>query len=1645
VPAVTLRPTLRGTGEVGAGISLFEGSVMLGSGTVGVDGAWSVTVTQDLAEGSHVIRAAATDAVGNRSALSAAVTLLVDVTPPPTPQFGVSGQVTVARPPISGTAEALSTVRVEEAGRLIGTTLTSEAGIWSLVPTDPLIRGAHTFSAVAIDQAGNRSVVAATTSILVSLSAPAAPVITSVGAFNSARPTISGRAEAGSRVALLEGSATLGSVVVPASGIWNIVPASDFVVGAHSLTATATDLSSNLTGAASDPVSILIDLTPPTAPVISPVAPTRQRRPQVTGTAEPGSSLTLSDGGTLVGRVTVLNDGSWTITPASDLAEGSHPLTAVATDLAGNASSSSALVALVIDLTPPDAPVIGPFASPTAAARPTWTGTAEVGATVRVTIGSQVIATGVAGANGAWTATAVSLADGVYGLQVTATDLAGNISPAAAASITIDTKPPAVPTVEIVSTTSPTPLLGGSYDFFDTQLLTVTVNGRTYSSAAGTVTLIAAEGRWECAVPLSDSLRAGTYSVTVEATDRAGNKSTDGTANELLIGVGTLTEVAGDTPRPVSDSVLRIRISNSNPVTRDLSQMFVDPLGRIMNYTVVDTLSTTATISGSQLRLQFASDFNLIAVAKIRVSVNPSNPNEGPIFPVNILFDADNDGIADGLEAQYGDVNGDGQNDSQQSAVASFALPNGGLMSIAIGDRSPTDPRADRNGVVVDPMGSIMDLVTKPFSSFGVQTKTWTPVSPVIQFEIANGVLRPDGSVVVVVGLPANVAPPTHVYKYGYETPTATAKTFFLFDFDGRTGGELIDTNGDGRVDAVRLVYRDGERGDNDMLVNGIIVDPIVFGGDAEVTPAPRFNAMPAATSSARYTISGSASPGATIKVYDGGTLLDMVLADASGVWSLQPFSALADGTHPLTATATLPPASVSPAAAASLVVDTARPAAPSITTATSVADIITVSGSAEPLASIKVYLANELVLTVTAGADGAWRGSFSYPISGSYNVFAEAIDAAGNTGVRSQASTVSVTMPPSSRTAVLTLSDLVQEYSGRPREVTVKTEPANLAVSIKYGSSNLAPSAVGTYAVVATVTSQGYTGTATGFLIVKPATQTISIVAPSSVGVGSASTLRATASSGLPVTLTVVSGPARIEAGLLLTTGAGEIVLRASQAGDALFAAAADVTAKINVLPELNQIYLGATLNSTARGDIALVFPTGSGAGTVLLSVPSAGLYGAYPVTLAANGTFELALSPVVSSPASDDGKVRAAASASAILRGAVRDGVLSAVIESLGLEFNAPRVSATGPSAAVAGYYRAGLLGSAQGLVHVIAGTQGKALVVVQGSDYSGGGIVSLDSNFGFSSSLATTDGSRVVAAALDATGTLSGAIRSDKGLVGDFSGLRALVPPTVKMVNMSSRAQGGTGADTLISGFVLDGSGQRTVLIRGIGPTLGQFGVPGAMVNPRIRLYHDGTLVAENDDWARGDSSDAVAAAAARVGAFSLPANSTDSALLATLPAGAYTLHVEGGTGTALAEVYDASGVVESSLSNLSIRARVSSSGDLLIGGFVIDGTGAQRVLVRAVGPGLIPFGLTGTLSDPKVVIRQGSALVAENDDWASGDAATIEAARQSVGAFALAAGSKDAALILNLAPGAYTALVTGGANESGVVLLEIYRLP
>ena len=152
------------------------------------------------------------------------------------------------------------------------------------------------------------------------------------------------------------------------------------------------------------------------------------------------------------------------------------------------------------------------------------------------------------------------------------------------------------------------------------------------------------------------------------------------------------------------------------------------------------------------------------------------------------------------------------------------------------------------------------------------------------------------------------------------------------------------------------------------------------------------------------------------------------------------------------------------------------------------------------------------------------------------------------------------------------------------------------------------------------------------------------------------------------------------------------------------------------------------------------------------------------------------------------------------------------------------------------------------------------------------------------------------------------------------------------------------------------------------------------------------------------------------------------------------------MDGGDGVALAEIYDAAAAGSSArLLNVSSRGVVGAGADALIGGFVVAGNTPQRVLVRAVGPALQGFGVQGALADPRLSVYRGSTVVAENDNWGGADVAALVAAQQAVGAFPLPAGSKDAVLYLTLAPGAYTAQVTGVGAGTGVALVEIYQIP
>jgi hypothetical protein len=230
-----------------------------------------------------------------------------------------------------------------------------------------------------------------------------------------------------------------------------------------------------------------------------------------------------------------------------------------------------------------------------------------------------------------------------------------------------------------------------------------------------------------------------------------------------------------------------------------------------------------------------------------------------------------------------------------------------------------------------------------------------------------------------------------------------------------------------------------------------------------------------------------------------------------------------------------------------------------------------------------------------------------------------------------------------------------------------------------------------------------------------------------------------------------------------------------------------------------------------------------------------------------------------------------------------------------------------------------------------------------------------------------------------------------------------------------------------------------GAKNVLLRAAGPTLSAFGVPSVMADPKLDLYSGSTRITTNDNW--GGSS-TLSSAFQSVGAFAYTSSSSRDSALVTSIDGGRTVQVYGPTaGTVLVEGYDAGSGDSQRFTNLSARNKVGTGANILIAGFTLTGSGTRNLLIRAVGPKLIDFGVTGVLTDPKLEIYSGSTIVAANDNWSSSLATTFS----SVGAFGLTTGSKDAAITVSLAAGGYTVQVSGADGGVGEAIVEIYELP
>lgn len=567
-------PELKGTGIAGSTITLYEGSTPIGSTTVLPAGTWSIQLSQPLSEGAHNLSAIATDAAGNASN-AGNFTLTIDTTPPVAPVIssaeGLIGtnlqtlsngsSTKSSNPELSGTGEPGAKITIYDNGGSIGTVTVQPDGSWTFTPTS-LADGPHKFTATATDVAGNTGIPSASFTLTVDNTPPAqpaAPIITddvapvtgvvTNGNTNDTTPTFSGTGNVGDLITLyLAGTPPLqGTATVGADGTWSFTPSAPVAPGSYQVTLTATDPAGNVS-LPSNAITLNIDTTPSAPPVIiaandnvgdatgdlAPDAVTDDTTPTIRGTGTDGDTITLYNGGTVIGTTTVAG-GTWSITPGTALANGSYTLSATATDPAGNISDNSSSISFTVNNTKLTLPQVtdiqdnvGIFTgsltsgSVTDDTSPTISGTGTPGSTVLIFDGNNpvAIATATVAANGTWSVDVPLTPNVSHTLTFGAVDAAGNsLAADNPLTVIVDTLPPATPTVTSVDPNGT--LVSGTADAGSTVIIR---SGNTILGQG------VADGSGNFSVTISPAQTTG-QALNAIAQDTAGNQSDPTTFN----------------------------------------------------------------------------------------------------------------------------------------------------------------------------------------------------------------------------------------------------------------------------------------------------------------------------------------------------------------------------------------------------------------------------------------------------------------------------------------------------------------------------------------------------------------------------------------------------------------------------------------------------------------------------------------------------------------------------------------------------------------------------------------------------------------------------------------------------------------------------------------------------------------------------------------------------------------------------------------------------------------------------------------------------------------------------------------------------------------------------------------------------------
>jgi plastocyanin len=276
----------------------------------------------------------------------------------------------------------------------------------------------------------------------------------------------------------------------------------------------------------------------------------------------------------------------------------------------------------------------------------------------------------------------------------------------------------------------------------------------------------------------------------------------------------------------------------------------------------------------------------------------------------------------------------------------------------------------------------------------------------------------------------------------------------------------------------------------------------------------------------------------------------------------------------------------------------------------------------------------------------------------------------------------------------------------------------------------------------------------------------------------------------------------------------------------------------------------------------------------------------------------------------------------------------------------------------------------------------------------------------------------------------------------------------PPTSILGNISTRSFVQTDDNVMIGGFIVQGNQPKRVIIRALGPELTPFGVPNVLANPTLDLHNGvGALIASNDNWQTTIIGGIITQNQVPqiINSGLAPTDARESAIIANLPAGNYTAIVRGfsrTTGVALVEVYDLNPDVDSILGNISTRSFVQTDDNVMIGGFIVQGNQPKRVIIRALGPELTPFGVPNVLANPTLDLHNGvGALIASNDNWQTtiiGGIITQNQVPQIINSGLAPTDARESAIIANLPAGNYTAIVRGFSRTTGVALVEVYDL-